>query len=129
MSDKPTDSEASDDDVARTIEQRHREADDREAALNAREASRAERLEDAQGIHAHADERDQVADGRDWAADKRDMAATAKSWLHQDDEHGEALADREAAHRDRQDARADRVSSAIDRGRLTEDDDPRDGDA
>jgi uncharacterized protein (DUF3084 family) len=70
MSDKPTDSEASDDDVARTIEERHREVDDREAALNARETSRAERLEDAQGIHAHADERDQVADGRDWAADK-----------------------------------------------------------
>jgi hypothetical protein len=73
--------------------------------------------------------RDKQADDRDWDASKRDMAANLKSWLHQDDKDGEALVDREAASQNRHDSKGDRISSAIDRGLLTEDDDPRDGDA
>ena len=103
--------------------------DAREAKIEAREASRAERLEASHGIRADADERDNQADGRDWEASKRDMAANAKSWISQDDEDGKALADREAANRDRNDSKGDRISSAVDRSLLTEDDDPRDGDA
>lgn len=101
----------------------------REAQIEAREASRAERLEGSRGIRADADERDKQADGRDWEAGKRDMAANAKSWISQDDEDGKALADRKAASQDRNDSKGDRISSAVDRGLLTEDDDPRDGDS
>jgi hypothetical protein len=136
MSDEPTGAGTNDGDVDETVVQRDRQTDDREHALDAREAqieareaSRAERIENSRGIRADADERDKQADGRDWDADKRDMAANAKSWLHQDDKDGEALSDREAARQDRNDSKGDRISSAVDRGLLTEDDDPRDGDA
>jgi hypothetical protein len=138
MSNKPTGAGTNDGDVDETVDQRERErqSDDREHALDAREAqieareaSRAERLDDSRGIRADADVRDKQADDRDWDASKRDMAANLKSWLHQDDKDGEALADREAASQNRNDSKGDRISSAIDRGLLTEDDDPRDGDA
>jgi hypothetical protein len=136
MSSKPTGAGTNDGDVDETVDQRDREANDRELALDAREAQiearearRAERLEDSRGIRADADVRDKQADDRDWDASKRDMAANVKSWLHQDDKDGEALVDRKAASRDRNDSKGDRTSSAVDRGLLTEDDDPRDGDA
>lgn len=73
-------------------------------------------------LSAH-DWRDTDAGGRDWEAKHRDMAANANSWLD-DDEQGEALADREAAEKDRKDAKADRLSSSVNRALLTEDDDP-----
>jgi hypothetical protein len=138
MSNKPTGAGTNDGDVDESLDQRERErqSDDREHALDAREAqieareaSRAERLDDSRDIRADADVRDKQADDRDWDASKRDMAANAKSWLHQDDKDGEALADREAASQNRHDSKGDRISSAVDRGLLTEDDDPRDGDA
>ena len=136
MSNKPTGAGANDGDVDEPVDQRehetaHREdaLDAREAQIEAREATRAERLEDSRGILADADVRDKQADDRDWDASKRDMAANAKSWLLQDDKDGEALADREVASQDRHDSKGDRISSAVDRGLLTEDDDPRDGDA
>lgn len=116
-------------DRERRSDDRERALDEREAQIEAREASRGERLDDSRVIRADADERDEQAEGRDWVASKRDMAANTKSWLHQDDEDGEALAAREAAREDRHDSKGDRLSSAVDRELLTEDDDPRDGDA
>lgn len=136
MSREPTAHETGDGDGDHAVNQRERDADEREGALNAREArigareaSRARRLEDARGIRAAADERDTVADGRDWNANKRDMAASARSWVNEDDKDGKARADRETAYGERTDAKADRLSSAVDRGLLTDDDDPRDGEA
>jgi hypothetical protein len=103
----------------------------REAQVGAREASRAERLDDARGIRVGADERDEQADGRDRKARKRDMAAHAEASWHQDEDeqNGRARTDRDAARWDRRYAKDDRISSAVDRALLTEDDDPRDGDA
>jgi hypothetical protein len=127
-------SASSDGDVDGTARQRDDEAEARGAALavreaqvEARETSRAERLEDARVIRANADQRDQCADGRDWDAGERDEAARVESLLRGDDEDGRRLAGRDAAGRDRKDARADRVSAAVDRALLSEDDDPRDG--
>ena len=62
-------------------------------------------------------------------ANKRDMAANMQWWLHDDDQDGKALAAREAARQDRANSRSNRTSSAVDRGLLAEDNDPRDGDA
>ena len=110
---------------------REAQVEAREAQVGAREASRAERLDDARGIRVGADERDEQADGRDRKARKRDMAAHAEASWHQDEDeqNGRARADRDAARRDRRNAKDDRISSAVDRALLTEDDDPRDGDA
>jgi len=110
---------------------REAQVEAREAQVGAREASRAERLDDARGIRVSADERDEKADGRDRKARKRDMTANAEALWHPDDDeqNDRARADRDASRRDRRDAADDRISSAVDRALLTEDDDPRDGDA
>jgi hypothetical protein len=59
------------------------------------------------------------------------MAAHAEASWHQDEDeqNGRARTDRDAARWDRRYAKDDRISSAVDRALLTEDDDPRDGDA
>lgn len=111
------------------VEAREVQVEARETQVEAREASRAERLADARDIRVGAEQRDEQAEGRDRKARKRDMAANAESWLHDDDRNGKAHADRNAARQDRRYAKDDRISSAVDRSLLTEDDDPRDGDA
>jgi hypothetical protein len=77
--------------------------------------------EDAKRSRIRADQRDRQADADDYAADKRDMAANLDAWLHDEDKAGAAHGQREAAGRDRANARADRNAAASTRSELAED--------
>lgn len=59
-----------------------------------------------------ADRLDRLADAGDWVADKRDMAANLESWLLGNDDFGAEYDQRQAAWRDRMDARAHRSAAA-----------------
>ena len=119
------------DERKRIADERDSRADKREAALDqreirsaAREAGSESRAVETQKVLADAASRDDLADARDLAADDREQAASLDLFVHPITEHDAAIRARRLSAMDRLDSKTDRSSSAEDRSRLSESDQP-----
>lgn len=109
-----------------TAVERPRVADEREAALVAREMRTTapetgidDRIKDAEVILADAATRDELADERDAVADERERATSLDAFLHPDADHYDTVIKvLRAAALDRSEAKSDRSSAANDRSKL-----------
>ncbi len=105
--------------------ERDLKADAREAALDRREQSLAERLDKAEEIRAAAAKRDAVSDARDLRSENREEALDRARSHNRGFSLGATAPGRHAAADDRQHAKGDRAAAEEDRAALTEDpDDP-----
>jgi hypothetical protein len=105
----------------RTTDEREADLERRLAALEAWEATFAERRRAAREILAAADQRDAVADARDLAADRREQDLDRAEFLAADGEYGNDWPERRAAAMDREHAKADRRAARRDRIALAQD--------
>lgn len=102
--------------------EREQDLDRREKDLERREAELEARVAAAESILAAANERDADADERDTVANSRDRDADLKAFLGGEAGYGYDGRGRRHAALDRGRAKEDRVFSADDRAKLTEDD-------
>jgi DMSO/TMAO reductase YedYZ molybdopterin-dependent catalytic subunit len=100
---------------------RDRDADAREKELDRREAALGARITEAESILEDAEGRDADAAERDEVAAERDREEDLKAFLSRDVAYGDDAPLRRHAAIDRGHAKGDRVDSAEDRQKLTED--------